>query len=72
MELKDFFGRINSDGNIQVFELDGIATRMPIDNLYPIDSSFSVLYEHPEGIVISLDDAEKIGLEYEPTKGESK
>lgn len=63
----EFFGCLNEDGNVAVFDVSGdAATRMDC-NIYPVDSdgSKSVRYEHPEGIVISRADAEKIGLEIE-------
>jgi len=63
----EFFGRINEDGNVAVFNGSGeAATRMDC-SLYAVDSdgSKSVRYEHPEGVVISRADAENIGLEIE-------
>lgn len=63
----EFFGRTNEDGDVAVFHESGeAATRMDC-SLYVVDSdgSKSVRYEHPEGIVISRADAEKIGLEIE-------
>lgn len=63
----EFFGRIDENGNVAVFHESGeAATRMDC-GLYTVDSdgSKSVRYEHPEGIVISRADAEKISLEIE-------
>lgn len=63
----EFFGRILDDGAVAVFHESGeTATRMDC-SLYTVDSdgSKSVRYEHPEGIVITRADAEKIGLEIE-------
>jgi hypothetical protein len=63
----EFFGRIDENGNVAVFHNDGeAATRMDC-SLYAVDSdgSQSVRYEHPEGIIITRADAEKIGLEIE-------
>ncbi len=63
-----FFGRINDSGDVAVLhEADGAAaTRLDV-SLYAIgsDGSKSVRYEHPEGVVISRADAERIGLEIE-------
>jgi len=41
--------------------------RMDCSGVYPVgsDGSHSVRYEHPEGIVISRNDAQRIGLEIE-------
>lgn len=64
----EFFGRRNEDGSVEVLHVEdgAAATRMDC-SLYTVDSdgSKSVRYEHPEGIVISSEDAEKIGLEIE-------
>lgn len=63
----EFFGRTDENGNVAVLHASGeAATRMDC-SLYAVDSdgSKSVRYEHPEGIVISRADAEKIGLEVE-------
>lgn len=59
------FYRINSNGNAEVFNDDGtVATRIDAD-VYPIGSDFSSRYEHPEGIILTVSDAEKIGIEAE-------
>jgi hypothetical protein len=61
------FGRENSDGSISLFHADGrVVTRLvngPI--VYPIGDSKSVRYEHPEGVVVSADDAVRLGIEVE-------
>ncbi len=59
------FGRLTPEGYVAVLHQESgeAATRMD-NNLYPVegDPSLSVRYEHPEGIVISRQDAERIGL----------
>lgn len=64
----EFFGRTNENGDVVVLHVEdgAAATRMDC-SLYTVDSggSKSVCYEHPEGLVISRADAEKIGLEIE-------
>lgn len=61
-----FFGRINLEGNVVVLHVeDGQAATRLDCNIYPVGSDLGVRYEHPEGIVISKDDAAKIGLEIE-------
>ena len=61
------FGRMTSQGTIAVFEDDGgRATRMEGWILYPVGSSLSAEYEHAEGIVLTVADAERIGLPIEP------
>ncbi|WP_051298828.1 hypothetical protein [Marinobacterium litorale] len=66
----EIFGRIDENGNVAVlWAEDGEAVRrfeedeMPI--VYPVDSGLSCYYEHPNGIVISREDADKIGIEIE-------
>lgn len=61
------FGRINSDGNITVLNTDSgePVTRIDSDLLYPVGSNVSSRYEHPAGIVLTRQDAERIGLEIE-------
>jgi len=60
---KNYFGRLNKDGNVIVLNMDGsIASRVNVEGLYPVDSDFSVKYEHPEGIILSLADARILGL----------
>lgn len=63
----EFFGRINESGDAAVFHESGEAATRLDCNLYAVDSdgSKSVRYEHPEGIVITRSDAEKIGLDIE-------
>lgn len=64
--MENIFGRINDQGNVNVLDSDGYpVTRMDDCTIYPIDSQTSVCYEHPDGIVITKEDAEKIGLEIE-------
>ncbi len=60
--INTMFGRINDNGNVTVFEADG-STATSIDaNVYPVGSSTSARYEHPDGIELTVADAEKIGL----------
>lgn len=58
----EMFFRINNDGNAAVFHNSGEpVTRIGAD-VYPVDSSVSARYEHPEGIVLSIDDAKKLNI----------
>lgn len=64
----EFFGRTNEDGGVEVLHVeDGTAATRMDCSLYTVDSdgSKSVRYEHTDGIVITREDAEKIGLEIE-------
>lgn len=60
---KTIFGRITESGDVAILDVkDGSAiTRLDV-NLYPVGSSVSTRYEHPEGIVLSKDDAVKAGI----------
>jgi hypothetical protein len=64
-----FFGRINDAGDVDVLHVEdgSAATKMDCSGVYPVgsDGSQSVRYEHPEGIVISVADATRIGLSIE-------
>jgi len=70
MDYKDeygkIFGRINEDGNVCMLYVENgdVVTTMD-ENVYPIDSDISARYEHPRGIVLTLDDAQSIGIEIE-------
>ena len=60
--INTMFGRINDNGDVTVLEADGsTATRIDA-NVYPVGSSTSARYEHPDGIELTVADAEKIGL----------
>lgn len=62
----EMFGRINNVGNVDVLYVESgeVVTRIDA-NVYPVGSELSARYEHAEGVVLSRDDAEKIGLEIE-------
>ena len=63
---RGLFGRVQDDGNIAVlFDDDGsVVTRMDV-NVYPVGSSLSAKYEHSGGIILSREDAIRIGIEIE-------
>ena len=70
MKIQGFFGRKDTTGNVIVFNADGSdATFMDeiegASSIYPVDSNTSLCHEHADGIVLSLYDAKKIGLEIE-------
>lgn len=66
LELNEVFGRTNEAGDVELFEItDGDrATRLNAD-VYPVGSQLSTRYEHAEGITITRDDAERLGIEIE-------
>ena len=59
------FYRTDIAGNAVLFHDSGeVVTCLPEEycNIYSVDSSLSVCYEHPEGIIISIKDAKRIGI----------
>ncbi len=64
-EISSMFGRITETGDVAVFENDGAAATRIDANIYPVGSETSARHEHPEGIVITRADAEKISLAIE-------
>lgn len=69
MENK-IFGRVNAENNQIVdvlYSSDGtVVTRISgATTVYPINSSLSAAYEHANGIQLSIEDAQKLGLEIE-------
>lgn len=65
--INEVFGRINEKGNVDVlYAEDGAqVTRLDVDGVYPVGSELSTRYDHAEGIVISVEDANRIGLTIE-------
>ena len=64
--MENYFYRLDEDGNAVIFENDGNqATKLDVLNIYPIDSELSTQYEHANGIVLSVEDAHKIGISNE-------
>ncbi len=60
------FYRLNDQGNAEILENDGYAvTRLPFYNIYPVGGDLSVSWEHPEGIVLTVSDAERCGINAE-------
>lgn len=60
------FGRLNDDGNVMVlYTEDGVAVTSLDANVYPVGSNLSARYEHVDGIVLSREDADQLGIEIE-------
>jgi hypothetical protein len=56
------FYRINEQKNAEIFEDSGERARRILANVYPVDSEVSARYEHPNGITLTISDAQKIGI----------
>lgn len=63
----EIFGRITNEGIRIFYATDGHpVTRIPgAHTVYPMGSSLSCEWEHPNGIVLSQADAEKLNIELE-------
>lgn len=57
-----FFGRLNEDGNVIVLHETGEAATRLDANVYPVGSQLSARNEHAAGIVLSREDAARLGL----------
>jgi hypothetical protein len=65
-ENGEIFGRIDENGNVVVlYAEDGSAVTSIDENVYPVDSSLSARYEHAEGLVLTREDADSLGIEIE-------
>ena len=70
IEIKtNLFYRLTEEGNAMIFGDDGIiCERFNSDNMplvYPVDSGLSAYYEHNDGIILTVEDAKKCGIEAE-------
>lgn len=66
--MKNIFGRINNDNNVDLFHASGeFVTSITVTGapLWPVDSDICSEYEHPNGIVITRADAERLCIEIE-------
>lgn len=60
------FGRKLENGNIAILEDEDGSPVTRIDaNIYPVNSDKSARYEHPEGIILTAEDAENLNIEIE-------
>ncbi len=61
------FGRVNVDGDIDLLYKSGerITRLENWSGVYPVGSRLSCAYEHPEGIVLSRENAEDLEIEIE-------
>lgn len=64
------FYRLNEEGNAVILDSKtGEAITRIVADVSPVESDFSVRCEHPEGIVLTVADAEKIGIHAEDFTG---
>ena len=60
----DIFGRINDEGTVDIlYKYDGNRVTRLDANVYPVNSDFCARREHPQGIVLTLEDARSLGIE---------
>ena len=64
-ETIEIFARINEDGNYDILHAEDGERVTYLDNCWPLDSSLSGSYEHPEGIRLDLEQVESLGIEIE-------
>lgn len=68
MNGNEIFARKRIDDNYDILASNGEpVTQFPFafPLVWPIHSSLSAYYEHPDGIILSRNDVEKLGIEIE-------
>ena len=66
--MESLFYRLDSAGNAVILDEDGgyQCTRIPESDggcsVYPVGSGLSCAYEHVNGIVLTVSDAQKLGI----------
>lgn len=63
--IDEMFYRLDRKGNAVILWTSGEPVTRIAANVYPVGSDLSARYEHPEGIVLSVVDAEMLGIEPE-------
>lgn len=60
------FGRLTDEGHVAILHVeDGEPVTRLDATVYPVGSSLSARHEHPQGIVLTRADADKLGIEIE-------
>lgn len=60
------FGRLACNGTVSVlYAEDGLPVTQLDASVYPVGSNLSARYEHPAGIVLTVEDATALGIEIE-------
>lgn len=62
----EMFYRVNQDGNAVILHAEDGSAITKIDaSVYPVGSGVSARYEHAQGVVLTVADAESIGIQGE-------
>ena len=68
-ETELYFYRLNNDGNAVICWKNSGETVTRFEKtkhtVYPVNSELSAYYDHPSGIILSVQDAEYLGIEEE-------
>jgi hypothetical protein len=63
MEFEDMIYRLDENENAKILYRESGECVTRIDaNVYPIGANLSTRYEHPRGIILTVADAEKLGI----------
>lgn len=65
-DLSTVFYRVNDEGTADLLDVETGRAITRIEQgptLWPIGSDVSARYEHPEGITITVEDAERMGIQ---------
>ena len=62
---QEIFGRETGAGIAIFYIADGEHVTRLDENIYPVGDYLSARYEHPEGLIISREDADMIGIDIE-------
>ncbi len=65
--MDTLFYRLDENGNAIILDVDGCACeRIPeATTIYPIGADLSCAYQHIDGIVLTVEDADKLGIRKE-------
>jgi hypothetical protein len=61
----EIFGRINSEGNVDLLHSETGEAVTRHEGCWPLNSNLSGAYEHPEGIELSKEDAQTLNIPIE-------
>lgn len=65
-EIENIFARKRNDGNYDILDVENGCDVTKLDlNEYPVDSDLSTRWEHPNGIVFTLEQVHRNDIEIE-------